>query len=348
MSTIKPLIGIDCNELITFLTACQDHDWRRDPSHLPGSSARNEFEVWILAEMRQRCAIVAPTEITVGIQAATMGRDLPELGVEWLVDHLVVLQLGAVVRDLLTRKLTHFACGSVPNGLFWRKNASRDWPRQCLPDRYGWVSDAESIRGFLAVLVADGTAERFCEAMGFTRTEGEPYGGYGPMFFMFYTERQLTRLDGVELVRPLWPEMMRCFRELFDRRRAAGTLVAYVPALWRPDPEAWQAALVTFEAIMDGLTDVQARRHFQDFAIRSCKPLWDEGSLTCGAAFGMDPRWHPVAAVRHLLDEWLGANHLFMGDGYAWSEYGVKGYAEWLLSSFENLDVDRVPVFPGL
>ena len=34
----------------------------------------------------------------------------------------------------------------------------------------------------------------------------------------------------------------------------------------------------------------------------------------------VDPRWHPVAAARWLLDVWFGANHLFMGDGFTWSE----------------------------
>jgi len=245
---------------------------------------------------------------------------------------------------LISRRLTRFASRSVPDGVFWRKNAARDWPTQCLPDRYGWVSDSESVRGLLAVLAADGTGERFCETMGFTRTESSPHGGYGPMFFMFYTERQLRRLEGVELFRPTWPNLMQRLNALLNRRIADDTLGTHVSELWISSNEAWREAGEAFDRIVAEVNDGEARLRFQKFAIRSCKPLWDAGVPEGGA---MDPRWHPVAAVRQLLDQWFGANHLFMGDGFAWSEQGVKGYAEWLLSSFENMDVDRVSIFPA-
>jgi hypothetical protein len=35
-----------------------------------------------------------------------------------------------------------------------------------------------------------------------------------------------------------------------------------------------------------------------------------------------------------------------MGDGFTWSEMRERGHAEWLVASFENLDVERVSIFP--
>eukprot|EP00419_Tripos_fusus_P005265 CAMPEP_0172681084 /NCGR_PEP_ID=MMETSP1074-20121228/17208_1 /TAXON_ID=2916 /ORGANISM="Ceratium fusus, Strain PA161109" /LENGTH=421 /DNA_ID=CAMNT_0013499533 /DNA_START=21 /DNA_END=1282 /DNA_ORIENTATION=+ len=333
------------NDLRSFLAAYAESDWRRNPSKLPGSAAAAKLEAWALSQMRQRCAILSVAELQLAIReaAADSGAGL-DAGTQCFADRLLVLQLGKAVRDLVSRRLTRFASRSVPDGVFWRKNAARDWPTQCLPDRYGWVSDSESVRGLLAVLAADGTGERFCETMGFTRTERRPHGGYGPMFFMFYTERQLRRLECVELFRPTWPDLMHRFNTLLSRRIAEDTLGRHVSELWITSSEAWRDAGEAFGRIVAEVTDGEARLRFQRFAISSCKPLWDAGAPEGGA---MDPRWLPVAAVRQLLDQWFGANHLFMGDGFAWSEQGVRGYAEWLLSSFENLEVDRVSIFPA-
>jgi len=174
------------SNLCSFLAACADSDWRRNPSRLPGSEAAAKLEAWALSQMRQRCAILSVTELQLAIrEAAADSGDGLDAAIQCFADSLLVLQLGAAVLDLISRRLTRFASRSVPDGVFWRKNAARDWPTQCLPDRYGWVSDSESVRGLLAVLAADGTGERFCETMGFTRTESSPHGGYGPMFFMF-------------------------------------------------------------------------------------------------------------------------------------------------------------------
>ena len=84
-----------------------------------------------------------------------------------------------------------------------------------------------------------------------------------------------------------------------------------------------------------------------------CKPMWDKAELSgsnldpSGAdqkgAFNKKMRY--VCAVRHLLDQWFGANHLFMGDGYTWSADLKQGYSEYLVSSFANFDVERVSIF---
>lgn len=334
-----------------FLSLCAGADWRTDPVGLPGEAAARPLETWAIAEMRRRRAISAPCALRGAILVAAAGPDggTDGAGVEWLADRLLVLQLGTAVRDLVAQRHPNFDCSSVPDGIFWRKNAARDWPTHCLPDRYGWISDAESARHLLAVLLADGSGERFSDAMGFTRVEGADFGGYGPMYFMFYTLRQLERLPGVEIFRPLWPDIYQRLRARFAALASRGeeALAAKLPAMWAVDIGAWEDALESFEVLLPSLSGDgrdKARRRFLEFSIRACKPLWEDS----WAPGSVDPRWHPVAAVRHLLDQWFGANHLFMGDGFAWSEAGERGFAEWLLSSFDNHDVARVPIFRGL
>jgi hypothetical protein len=113
--------------------------------------------------------------------------------------------------------------------------------------------------------------------------------------------------------------------------------------MWTADVDAWAAALAHFEGVVGEVSDDAARLRFLDFSLAACKPIWDaHGSRERWC----DPRWHPVAAARHLLDQWFGANHLFMGDGFTWSEMRERGHAEWLVASFENLDVERVSIFP--
>jgi len=229
-------------------------------------------------------------------------------------------------------------------GLFWRKNASRSWPTQCLPDRFGWISGSVSVRDLIATLLKDKSAVGFARTMGFTAWPDQPNSGYGHMYFMFYTERQLKQLDGVDFFHPTWnpPTLVSELEKLFEKRVAQEALEKWVPAMWTIDLEAWRAAIAFFKKTVAELETEDARIKFLDFSIKNCKPMWDAEHKKRS----VDPRWHPVAACRHLLDEWFGANHLFMGDGFTWSEDLKKGHSEWLLSSFENLDCERVSIFP--
>jgi len=329
-----------------FVTAwhSEAHDWRRSIATLPGNADWTRLEHSILTSMRTRGGIVPRSELE-DIIRSKLTPMVASVECSQLVDLLLVKQVGAALRSLVLRDgrlHVDFDCSTVPGNLFWRKNAASDWERQCLLDRYGWFSDSASIRDLLSVLKEHGSAERFCRTMGFSRVPGK--GDFGPMYFMFYTHAQLESLD-VEFFRPTWTEVSSRLRALFDRRRAAGTLGDWLPKMWISDIDAWEAALAAFNEVVDAVAAAgdPARLRFLQFSLAACKPLWD---LYEGKEELCDPRWHPVAAARHLLDAWFGANHLFMGDGFTWSETKERGHAEWLVSSFENYDVDRVSIFP--
>jgi len=333
-------------ELRVFLVEFAEHDWRKSASVLPSyATVGKTLDAHVVHEtVGRRLAFISAEEI-VGALLVTCGEAASVLHMQRLADRLLVLQVNAVVRGLVSKELANFDCSSVPDGLFWRKNASKTWSSQCLPNRYGWFSDSISIRDLLTKILHNGSAVAFCETMGFSRVSGCKNGGYGDMYFMFFTQRQLQELEavGVEFFQPLWPEAARRLRSLFDRRVAEGALDKWVPSMWdSTDIGAWEEALATFERVSATLDTPQARLHFLEFSIKACKPMWDQEWVmgTCS------PRWHPVAAARHLLDQWFGANHLFMGDGKTWSETRVQGHNEFLVSSFENLDLDRVSIFP--
>ena len=338
--TLDPSIG-------SFVAAYGTHDWRRSVATLPESDVWMRIENEVLEDMRNRGAIVTGGEL--GSRLAVLAPSVSVDQLQPLVDRLLVKQVGAAVKSMVSRDGLH-KCedfgASVPDGLFWRKNASKEWPRQCLEDRYGWFSDSKSIRDLLSKLQAEGHGEKFCDAMGFTRQDGAPNYGYGPMYLMFYTQAQLESLDDIEFFRPLWPEATKRLRTLFKSRRDAGTLDQWLPKMWTNDVDAWEVALSQFQNIVNAVTDDKMRESFLEFSLVACKPMWDhyEGAEPASC----DPRWHPVAAARHLLDHWFGANHLFMGDGFTWSAKRTIGHAEWLVSSFENLDVERVSIFPEL
>jgi len=170
----------------------------------------------------------------------------------------------------------------------------------------------------------------------------------------------------VEFFRPTWAEFLPKLRQKFDHyvaeaeaasKKGGGPsmgLTAHVDAArWvGEDVAAWRVALAYFEE-QATLADrsPEGRLEFLDFALRVYAPLAaadDDGGekkRKRGAA-PLNPAWHPICAVRHLLDQWYGANAMFMGDGYTWSEEKKRGHREWLCGSFENFDLARVSIFP--
>lgn len=328
----------------SFLSECACHDWRRDYSVVDGSAVAAAMQAATVEDVQLSCRISSVQDLRSRIRSAS-GPDADEGGVVWFADKLLVAQMGAALNGLVNRQYDTFAHDSVPDGVLWRKNAAVDWPCQCLPERYGWFSDSASLRDLFEKLLRDRSAVSFCDTMGFTRVEGKENSGYGPMFFMFYTERQLQDLEqraGIEWFRPFWPVVSDRLRRRFQTRRDGGMLESSLPSIWERDISKWEQALAIFGEEVKSLTDDESRIRFLDFAITECKPLWDGDT----APASLDPSEHPVAAARHLLDNWYGANHLFMGDGFTWSEDRVKGHAEYLVSSFENFDSDRVSIFP--
>jgi hypothetical protein len=288
-----------------------------------------------------------------------------QAGVDWMTEQLVVAQLRAAVRELVhgdepahagssspPRSSSSsgggggggggsggaFDSASVPNGLFWRKNSAADWSHQCLPGRFGWLSDSASLRDLLRRLCDGGPAAgaaAFCATMGFARVEGLPNDGYGPIFVMFYSESQLQWLakrESIVLFRPTWPAVTAQLRSQFDRRLADGSLAEKLPPMWSQESAQWVAAMDQFEA------DVQTveaegpagRLRFLKQALTEVKPLWDRWGAPGQeppARMPLNPAEHAVAACRQLLERWYGANEMFMGDGFAWSAQRVRGHA---------------------
>lgn len=326
----------------TFLERCAQHDFRQSIAGVDGAEAAQNLTSDVCERLRDRKAFITSSEL----RAELSVHGAPEEGVEWMVDYLVVRQVATALRDLVACKHDVFDCDSVPEGILWRKNASVHWSHQCLPDRFGWFSDSISVRDLLHTLLITKTAVGFARTMGFTSTEDQPNSGYGPMYFMFFTERQLNGLHGVSCFHPTWspPTMPNELSALFAKRAALGLdeFAKSIPDIWIVEPDAWQEAIHSFTQIVGALEGEADRVRFLDFSISVCNPLWEAKHQ----ARSLDPRWHPVAACRHLLDQWFGANHLFMGDGFTWSEDRRKGHAEWLVSSFENFDLERVSIFP--
>merc|ERR1719409_50693 len=130
--------------LRSFLTVCGAHDWRCDPSGLSGASAALLVEGCVIHEMQRRQAILHASELVNEFSAIVELQSCPELktGLDWFVDILLVKQVGRAVKDIIKGELKNFECASVPDDMFWRKNASKDWTHHCLPDRYGWFSDS--------------------------------------------------------------------------------------------------------------------------------------------------------------------------------------------------------------
>ena len=88
------------------------------------------------------------------------------------------------------------------------------------------------------ILLQDKSAERFARRMGFTQKDGTPNAGYGSMYFMFYTERQLNTIQGLRFFSPSWPRIAEELRLLFERRAAQG-LQEWLPNMWKTDVDPW-------------------------------------------------------------------------------------------------------------
>ena len=111
----------------SFLAVCAAHDFRRDISSLDGASAAMELRRLVLAEMEQAAAILPATKLAEMISAQVgHAGGASGSGVDWLIDHLLVLQVGAAVRGLADQRYPQFDTGSVPDVVFWRKNAGID------------------------------------------------------------------------------------------------------------------------------------------------------------------------------------------------------------------------------
>ena len=375
-------------ELQAFLEAFAAHDWRRSYRHLPHADKARETQEDVLEKMircgKKRAGTDALPRILsrkalwqyFGQDDEARGDDTRwRSGLAHFIDALVVAQLGHAVKLLRDGTLERFDHESVPEDVFWRKQEDRGWQRQAPSGRYGWFSDAASVRALLAILQKDGTAARFCDNIGITKKQGNGgvNDGYGTVYFMFYTGAQLRALgsdqqegdaEPFEFFRPLWSEMLPKLQAKFNTRKA--DLAVHLPRQWSADgkplptmwsdnAEQWDKALQLFKhEVQANVAQNSAQLvNFLGVSILHCKPMWDKAELSgsnldpSGAdqkgAFNKKMRY--VCAVRHLLDQWFGANHLFMGDGYTWSADLKQGYSEYLVSSFANFDVERVSIF---
>jgi len=248
-----------------------------------------------------------------------------EADLEVIADVLVTYQFHLLLegrQDALSCIPKDFDTESVPEGLFWRKNNGRNWDRQCLEDRFGWFSDSHSIRQLLQAVKENGVADVFLESIGFTKP-------YGTLYFMFFTQRQIEWLcatQGVIFFRPTWAEFLPHVKKKIESQD-----VFYGFA-----KSSWLSALTALQHTVINTGDL--RGHFE----------WSRKNKSDAEC--PDPATKPVPAVRFMLDKDYGANHLFMGDGFTYSEDGVKGQAEYLGSSFLNFNLTRtlIPSTPSI
>ena len=172
-----------------------------------------------------------------------------------------------------------FDCDSVHADLYWRKNEADNWPRQALPGRYGWLSDADSIRSLLKSYRDTGTAYHFLDQMGFNQQNNEDGVPYKRFYFMFYTPMLLLGLvdtpidedvkssnveaqgvegQPVEFFVPTWDKVLPCCRDFFlkpervpqgDRDWVLGSCTATATQ--------WLAAIDYFEKVILGLESLK-------------------------------------------------------------------------------------------
>lgn len=243
---------------------------------------------------------------------------------------------------------------SLPDSLMWRKNEAADWPRQCLEGRFGWFSDCESLRALMADLQRGAGASAWCTRVGWSEVKGAIHDGYGCKYLLLFLRVDLEEMANdpeqqVEMFVPLWPKVFEKLHLTFHSRVDDGTFAGVHrphPA-WTNDPKEWFRALKYFgEQVLPKLASPEGRLGFLRFSVHTCLPLEEELRTNSVEEGTLQPSLHPVAAVRHLLDRWFGANALFMGDGFTWSRQLKQGYRELLVSSFENFNVARISIFP--
>ena len=260
-----------------------------------------------------------------------------------------------------------FDCDTVNDDVYWRKNEGSTWPRQSLPGRYGWLSDATSVRSLLKSYRDTGNAYSFLDQMGFNvqkNSDGSPYKGF---YFLFYTRKLLEHLEDapvddegaalepVQFFVPTWKPALQACRDFFLRPdRVPKDLREWILGPSPAAKEQWLKAIDYYEHGVVGVGgndsegggnstgEPEMIQRVLKYAASNKKEWRAENGN--GPNKVPDPTFEPFHAVRYLLDANFGANELFSGDGYTYDREPKRGQREYWASSFRSYEQKRVLV----
>lgn len=344
-------------EFAAFLKAFTTHDLRASFSNLPGALVAQAFIDYILSNMGTAKRILDASDIKAKLmELGLVAKECPDLPTSFVsklvlsqVEHLLVVLVGGEGADDCG-DFFDFDVTSIPMGVMWRKNEGPDWQWQCLPGRYGWFSDAVSLQDLCRILQEGSSPIQWCQKIGFNQHPGERNGGYCEKYLLLFMESQLKEMEQqgkiTEFFHPKWPIIFDKLKQKYQDHLMAGSFVRSINSAWVADKALWDKAFTYFEGLIPSLDTEPARVDFLKFSLDVCLPMSQLVHVKAIPTGRLNPAWDPVGAIRHLLDVWFGANYMFMGDGYTWSKEAKKGHPEWLVSTFENLAVLRINLFP--
>eukprot|EP00760_Papus_ankaliazontas_P012265 PhM_4_TR15236/c0_g1_i1/m.105019 len=282
------------------------------------------FHDFIRSELKSKKRCISREEALKFVSSDDRGNvvDLSEL--------LLTQMLHILIEERHEFLVPDFDVSSVPPDMFWRKNVGKDWDRQCREGRFGWFSDSVSISHLLKCFRDNTpqTSDSFLDAIGLTKP-------YGEMYFLFFTKHQLETLvekEGVVFFRPTWGRFLPYVKHKMET--IDSNLIYDYPK------QDWLAALEYYSEVVLKLGK-EKREEVDDETLRLV--LHESLKLTTNDE-SSHPRFHPFAAIRYFIDVEYGANKMFMGDGFTYSDEGKKGHAEFLVSSFMNYDVPRTKI----